>query len=71
MLQKYLLENRIQTLIHYPLAPHKQEAYKEWNAESFPISEQIHDEVLSLSISGMQSLDDTRKVINILNRYNG
>ena len=69
MLQKYLLENRIQTLIHYPLAPHKQEAYKEWNAESFPISEQIHDEVLSLPISGVQSLGDTMKIIEILNNF--
>ena len=68
-LQKYLLDNGIQTLIHYPLAPHKQEAYKEWSNESFPISEQIHDEVLSLPISGVQSLGDTMKIIEILNNF--
>jgi len=68
-LQKYLLENSIQTLIHYPLAPHKQEAYKEWNMQSYPISEKIHDEVLSLPISGVQSLEDTKKIVDIVNEY--
>ena len=69
-LQKYLLENGIQTLIHYPIPPHKQNAYKEWNSESYPISEQIHNEVMSLPISGVQSLDDTIKIVDILNKYN-
>jgi dTDP-4-amino-4,6-dideoxygalactose transaminase len=68
-LQKYLLDNGIQTLIHYPVAPHKQEAYKEWNAESYPISEQIHKEVLSLPISGIQCLEDTKTIVKILNEY--
>jgi len=60
-LQKYLIDNGIQTLIHYPLAPHKQGAYKEWKDDDYSISEQIHDEVLSLPISGIQSLEDTKK----------
>ena len=68
-LQKYLLDNEIQTLIHYPLAPHKQDAYTEWNNESYPISEKIHDEVLSLPISGVQSFQDTKNIIDILNRF--
>jgi dTDP-4-amino-4,6-dideoxygalactose transaminase len=68
-LQKYLLDNGIQTLIHYPLAPHKQQAYKEWNTDSYPISEQIHDEVVSLPISGVQSLEDTKKIVDIINEY--
>ena len=68
-LQKYLLDNGIQTLIHYPLPPHKQEAYKEWKDESCVISEQIHNEVLSLPISGVQSLKDTRKIVKILNEF--
>lgn len=69
-LQKYLQENGIQTLIHYPLAPHKQKAYKEWNDENYPISEQIHDEVLSLPISGVQSLEDTMRVVQVINDFN-
>ncbi|MCT7568959.1 DegT/DnrJ/EryC1/StrS family aminotransferase [Aliarcobacter butzleri] len=66
-LQKYLLDNGIQTLIHYPIPPHKQNAYKEWNNEKYKISEQIHDEVLSLPISGVQSLEDTQKIVKVLN----
>jgi len=67
-LQKYLLDNGIQTLIHYPIPPHKQNAYKEWNNESHEISEQIHDDVLSLPISGVQSLEDTKKIIDLINK---
>ena len=68
-LQKYLLDNGIQTLIHYPFPPHRQESYKEWSSESYPISEQIHNEVLSLPISGVQSLEDTKRIVEILNVY--
>jgi len=68
-LQKYLLDNGIQTLIHYPLAPHKQDAYKEWCNDSYPISEQIHDEVLSLPISGVQSLEDTKRIVKVINEF--
>ena len=50
-LQQYLHEHGIQTLIHYPIPPHKQYAYKEWYDQHLPITEQIHQEVLSLPIS--------------------
>lgn len=68
-LQKYLTENDIQTLIHYPIPPHKQQAYKKWNKENYPISEQIHSEVLSLPISGIQSSKNTKKIVEVLNEY--
>jgi dTDP-4-amino-4,6-dideoxygalactose transaminase len=68
-LQKYLLDNGIQTLIHYPIPPHKQVAYKEWNDESYPISEKIHYEILSLPISGVQSLENTVKIVKVLNEF--
>ena len=68
-LQKYLFDNGVQTLIHYPIPPHKQDAYKEWKNESYKISEQIHNEVLSLPISGVQSLEDTKKIVQVLNEY--
>ncbi len=68
-LQKHLLNNEIQTLIHYPIPPHKQDAYKEWSNESYPISEKIHDEVLSLPISGVQKKTDTKKIIALLNKF--
>ena len=55
--------------MHYPLAPHKQEAYAEWNNNSYPIAEKIHNEVLSLPISGVQSLKETKKIVEILNNW--
>lgn len=68
-LQKYLADNNVQTLIHYPIAPHKQEAYKEWSNENYPISEKIHFQVLSLPISGIQSLEDTKVAVSIINQW--
>ncbi|MBU0925569.1 DegT/DnrJ/EryC1/StrS family aminotransferase, partial [bacterium] len=68
-LQKYLLDNGIQTLIHYPLPPHKQKAYTEWNNQSYPISEQIHNEVLSLPISPILKISDVNEIIQVLNEY--
>lgn len=68
-LQKYLFDNGVQTLIHYPIPPHNQNAYKEWNNESYPISEQIHTEVLSLPISGVQNLENTKNIVEKLNEF--
>ncbi|WP_433626974.1 DegT/DnrJ/EryC1/StrS family aminotransferase [Chryseobacterium cucumeris] len=68
-LQKYLTENGVQTLIHYPIPPHKQEAYKVWNDLSFPISEKIHAEVLSLPISPVMDDDEISKIIDIINKF--
>ena len=68
-LQKYLSNNGIQTLIHYPVAPHKQQAMKDWNSLSFPITEKIHEEVLSLPMSPVMTDDEVNKVIQILNNY--
>ena len=68
-LQKYLLENEIQTLIHYPLPPHKQECFKHLNEKSFPVTELIHDQVLSLPISSVIKLNEVAKIVRILNLY--
>ena len=68
-LQNYLTENGVQTLIHYPIPPHKQEAYKAWNDLSFPITEKIHEEVLSLPISPVMAEDSVTKVIEIINQF--
>ena len=68
-LKKYLFDKGIETMIHYPISPHKQEAFKEWNHLNLPITEQIHSEVLSLPISGVQSLINTTKIVKILNFY--
>ena len=68
-LQKYLTEHEVQTLIHYPIPPHKQHAYKEWNDLSLPISEQIHAEVLSLPIGPNLSMDEAKKVVQLCNGF--
>ena len=68
-LQKYLTENEIQTIIHYPIPPHKQRAYKYYNHLSFPITEKIHDEVLSLPISPVMEEEEIQKVIDVLNNF--
>ncbi|SFA88553.1 dTDP-4-amino-4,6-dideoxygalactose transaminase [Flavobacterium swingsii] len=68
-LQQYLLENGIETLIHYPVAPHKQKALSGYNNLSFPITEKIHEEVLSLPISPVITDDEVGFIIEILNQY--
>ncbi|MFJ8457687.1 DegT/DnrJ/EryC1/StrS family aminotransferase [Lysinibacillus xylanilyticus] len=68
-LQKYLLDNSIQTIIHYPIPPHKQKAYKEWNHLSFDISEKIHSEILSLPISPVMTTEEMKKVVEVINSY--
>lgn len=68
-LQKYLTENDIQTLIHYPIPPHKQKAYEEWNKLRSPITEQIHREVLSLPISPVLIKEEMESVVEIINAY--
>jgi len=69
-LQKYLITNGVQTLIHYPLSAHKQRAYQEWHNMTFPVTEQIHREVLSLPMGPTMEDEDVKAVINIVNEFN-
>ncbi|GAD28970.1 glutamine--scyllo-inositol transaminase [Photobacterium leiognathi lrivu.4.1] len=68
-LQKYLTDNSIQTVIHYPIPPHKQPAYARWNQKTFPITEKIHQQVLSLPIDPTMTDDCINTVIRIINGY--
>lgn len=68
-LQKFLADAGVQTLIHYPIPPHKQQAYKEWNDLSFPIAEQIHDQVMSLPIGPTLNLKDVEKIVELCNQF--
>jgi len=68
-LQNYLTENGIQTLIHYPIPPNKQLAYAEMNHLDFPITNAIHNEVLSLPISPVTTEEEVQKVIEVLNNF--
>ncbi len=69
MFQQYLLNNEIQTLIHYPTPPHKQPAYAEWNNLSFPITEEIHKTVISLPMSPVMTNTEVQKVVEVINAW--
>ncbi len=68
-LQAYLKDKNIQTLIHYPIPPHKQECYKEWSELSLPITEQIHAQELSLPISPVMELSEAKVVADAINSF--
>jgi dTDP-4-amino-4,6-dideoxygalactose transaminase len=68
-LQKYLSDNGVQTLIHYPIPPHKQECYKGWNHLSLPITEKIHNEELSLPISQVMTDEEINEVTEVINNF--
>lgn len=67
--KKYLADKGIETLIHYPIPPHKQEAYKEWNNLSFPITEKIHKEIISLPISPVMNDAEVQMVVDTVNKW--
>lgn len=68
-LQAYLTENGVQTLIHYPIPPHKQICYKEFNGISLPLTEKVHDEELSLPISPVITKDELDTIVNLINNW--
>ncbi|GGH52957.1 aminotransferase [Comamonas phosphati] len=68
-LQKHLSANGVQTLIHYPIPPHQQEAYSEWNAQSYSLTESMHRDVLSLPMGPTMSDVDVQKVIAAVNSF--
>ncbi len=68
-LQHFLSTHGISTQIHYPVPPHRQRALKEWNSLSLPITEKIHNEVLSLPISPVMTAEDAVFVVSVLNQY--
>ena len=67
--KKYLAGKEIYTVIHYPIPPHKQAAYKEWNDLKLPIAEKIHAEVLSLPISPVMTEQEAAHVVAVINAY--
>jgi len=69
-LQAYLAEQGVQTLIHYPVAPHKQQAYCQWNKISLPVTEEIHQQVLSFPLDPTMSEETVAQVIAAVNGFN-
>ena len=74
-LQAYLAEHGVGTVIHYPIAPHKQECYanEAWNTpqQTLPITEQIADEELSLPISPTMTMEEAAEVVRLINEFKG
>ena len=68
-LQNFLKENGIDTMIHYPIPPHKQKALVNWNQLSFPITEKIHYEILSIPLNSALKASEIQHIITILNQY--
>jgi len=68
-LQQYLAANGVQTLIHYPIPAHKQKCYSNLNHFSLPITERIHDEVLSLPMSPLLTLEEVREIVRLINHF--
>ena len=68
-LQAHLKEAQIQTLIHYPIPPHRQACYKEWAELSFPVTEEIHRQELSLPISPVMTDEEVGEVIEAVNSF--
>ena len=68
-LHDYLEKNGVGTIIHYPIAPHKQECYKEWNGMTLPITEYIADHELSLPIGPTITLDEADYIVDLINRF--
>lgn len=65
----YMLENGIETLIHYPIPPHKQKAFIGFSEEILPLTETIHANIVSLPISPVMEYNEIEKVINTINNY--
>ena len=68
-LQQYLSDKGIRTEIHYPLPPHKQEAYKEWNSLSYPVSEKIADQIISLPLRISLKNEEMIRICSALNEF--
>ena len=70
-LQQHLADKGIQTLIHYPIPPHKQQAYRQYADMKLPLTEQIHQQVLSIPLDPTMSDEAVKQVIAAMNEFAG
>ena len=68
-LQQALADKGIGTMIHYPIPPHRQQAYQEWNGLHYPVTEALHRQELSLPCNPAMSDEDCRKVVDCINEF--
>lgn len=67
--QKYMSDNQIETLIHYPIPPHKQKAYECWSGLSLPVTEKIHKEIISIPMSMALLKEEQKIIVDVINNY--
>jgi len=68
-LQKYLAANEVQTIVHYPIPPHQQKAYSDLAHLSFPITEKLSSEVISIPLSPVMKMKEMEEVVRIINSF--
>lgn len=68
-LHDYLEKNGVGTVIHYPIPPHKQECYHDWNDMSLPITEKIHEQELSLPIGPSIKIEEVKQITDLINQF--
>lgn len=68
-LQQYLKDNGVETQIHYPIPPHQQNCYSQWNDLSFPVTERIHREELSIPCHQLITTEEANAIVDLLNRF--
>ena len=68
-LRKFLKQNHIESMIHYPIPPHKQNAFKEFNKKKFQVTENIYKEILSLPIFPTLKKSDIHQVVKVINKF--
>ena len=66
---EHLRQKKVGCLVHYPIPPHKQKAYREWNDLSYPITEKIHEEVLSLPMDPLMTAKEIEQVVEAVNSF--
>lgn len=68
-LKRYMEDKGVKVLIHYPIPPHKQKAFHEWNHMEYPITEKIHNEVLSIPLYPLLPQESRDIIVELLNKY--
>lgn len=68
-LQQYLKENGVGTMIHYPIPPHQQKCYVEWNHLHLPITEKIHQQELSLPCNQNMTEEDVERIAELIRKF--
>ena len=68
---KYLKENGIDTLIHYPIPIYKQKALKGYISKKYPISDELSNTIISLPCSAAHNEEEIEYVIDVINKYEG